>query len=37
VQEAAEIERDLTRRLDELHDVATRLYDRWTKGLSPGN
>ncbi|HEY2335842.1 MAG TPA: type 1 glutamine amidotransferase [Burkholderiales bacterium] len=37
VQEAAEIGRDLTRRLDELHDVATRLYDRWTKGLSPGS
>jgi GMP synthase-like glutamine amidotransferase len=36
VQEAAEIERDLTRRLDELHDVATRLYDRWTEGLTRG-
>jgi len=37
VQAPAEIERDLKPRLDALHDVATRLYDRWTKGLSLGN
>jgi GMP synthase-like glutamine amidotransferase len=37
VQPPGEIERDLKNRLDGLHAVANRLYDRWTKSLSPGN
>jgi len=35
VQEPAAIENDLKARLAELHEVASRLYDRWVKGLSP--
>jgi GMP synthase-like glutamine amidotransferase len=34
VQKPAEMEGDLKERLGRLHDVATRLYDRWTLGLS---
>jgi GMP synthase-like glutamine amidotransferase len=34
VQRPAEIGRDLERRLEALHEVADRLYDRWTSGLS---
>jgi GMP synthase-like glutamine amidotransferase len=37
VQSAAEIERDLAARVAALNGVATRLYDRWTEGLSRGN
>jgi GMP synthase-like glutamine amidotransferase len=37
VQEPEEIERALSGRLDALHDVATRLYDRWSEGLSRGS
>ena len=33
VQKPQEIERDLGSRLDRLHEVANRLYDRWTEGL----
>lgn len=33
VQPAEEIQRDLDRRLAELHRVADRIYDRWTAGL----
>jgi GMP synthase-like glutamine amidotransferase len=36
VQEAAEIERDLQRRLDRLHEVANRIYDRWSANLRRG-
>ena len=34
VQKPAEIEHDLGPRIDRLHQVANRLYDRWTEGLS---
>jgi GMP synthase-like glutamine amidotransferase len=34
VQKRSEIERDLRNRLGALHEVANRLYDRWTEGLS---
>jgi len=37
VQKAQEIEKDISRRLEALHDVANRLYDRWTKNLSRGS
>lgn len=37
VQKPGEIENNLTGRLDAMHEVANRLYDRWTKGLSPGS
>jgi GMP synthase-like glutamine amidotransferase len=37
VQTADEIERDLERRLQALHEVADRIYDRWTQGLSRGS
>ena len=37
VQSAAEIERDLEARLQRLHEVADRIYDRWTEGLSRGS
>ncbi|MDH4095859.1 MAG: type 1 glutamine amidotransferase [Betaproteobacteria bacterium] len=36
VQDPAEIERDLERRIDALHAVADRIYDRWIEGLSRG-
>src|SRR5688572_5612156 len=34
VQEPAEIDLNLKQRLATLHEVANRLYDRWTEGLS---
>ena len=34
VQDPAEIRRDLDARLDRLHEVASRIYDRWIEGLS---
>jgi GMP synthase-like glutamine amidotransferase len=34
VQEPAEIERDLERRVSALHAVADRIYDRWIEGLA---
>ena len=34
VQRAAEIESDMEARLDALHQVADRIYDRWTANLS---
>lgn len=34
VQQPEEIERDLAARIDRLHQVATRVYDRWLDGLS---
>ena len=34
VQKPHEIERDVARRLETLHEVANRLYDRWTRNLS---
>jgi GMP synthase-like glutamine amidotransferase len=37
VQSAEEMQRDLEPRLDKLHQVADRLYDRWTEGLSRGS
>jgi GMP synthase-like glutamine amidotransferase len=37
VQESHEIEKDLEARLDRLHQVADRIYDRWTEGLSRGS
>ena len=37
VQKPTEIETDLSGRLDRLHEVASRLYDRWTEGLSRGS
>ena len=37
VQQPAEIERDLERRVAALHAVADRIYDKWTEGLSRGN
>jgi GMP synthase-like glutamine amidotransferase len=37
VQSAEEIERDIGDRVAALHEVANRLYDRWTEGLSRGN
>jgi hypothetical protein len=37
VQAPPEIERNLRDRLNALHEVANRLYDRWTEGLSRGS
>jgi len=37
VQKPEEIRRDLAARLDALHAVAERIYDRWTEGLSRGS
>jgi len=37
VQKPPQIEKDLARHLEALHEVANRLYDRWTKGLSRGS
>jgi hypothetical protein len=37
VQPPAEIEKDLDARLERLHEVADRIYDRWTEGLSRGS
>jgi hypothetical protein len=36
VQDPAEIARDLERRVNALHAVADRIYDRWTEGLAKG-
>jgi GMP synthase-like glutamine amidotransferase len=33
VQDPAEIVKDLEPRLDKLHEVANRIYDRWSEGL----
>ena len=37
VQRAEEIDRDLERRVEALHAVADRIYDRWTAALSRGS
>jgi GMP synthase-like glutamine amidotransferase len=37
VQKPEEIQYDLAARLDALHAVADRIYDRWTEGLSRGS
>ncbi|HEX5768140.1 MAG TPA: type 1 glutamine amidotransferase [Burkholderiales bacterium] len=37
VQRAAEIEKDLEPRLERLHQIADRIYDRWSEGLSRGS
>jgi GMP synthase-like glutamine amidotransferase len=37
VQKAEEMERDLEPRLLRLHEVADRIYDRWSENLSRGN
>jgi len=37
VQRAEEIERDLERRVEALHAMADRIYDRWTVALSRGS
>ncbi len=37
VQPREEIEKDLGPRLERLHQVADRIYDRWIEGLSRGN
>jgi GMP synthase-like glutamine amidotransferase len=36
VQKPQEIEKDLARHLEALHEIANRLYDRWTKNLQRG-
>jgi GMP synthase-like glutamine amidotransferase len=36
VQKPGEIERDMTARVERLHEVANRIYDRWTEGLPRG-
>ena len=37
VQSPEQIEKDLSPRLDRLHQVANRLYDRWIEGFSRGS
>ena len=37
VQSAEEIERDMPGRIERLHQVADRIYERWTRNLSPGS
>jgi GMP synthase-like glutamine amidotransferase len=37
VQPPEEIQKDVEPRLERLHQVADRLYERWTEGLSRGN
>ncbi|HWI37435.1 MAG TPA: type 1 glutamine amidotransferase [Burkholderiales bacterium] len=37
VQDVDEIQRDVRDRLSRLNDVANRIYDRWTEGLSRGS
>jgi GMP synthase-like glutamine amidotransferase len=37
VQPPEEIEKDVEPRLERLHQVADRIYERWTEGLSRGN
>jgi GMP synthase-like glutamine amidotransferase len=36
VQTAQEMERDLEARLERLHQIADRIYDRWAEGLAKG-
>jgi GMP synthase-like glutamine amidotransferase len=36
VQQPAEMEKDMDGRLDRLHQVADRIYERWSEGLSRG-
>jgi len=36
VQKPQEMQRDMTRRLEALHEVANRLYDKWTSNLGRG-
>jgi hypothetical protein len=37
VQRPEQIELDLQEKLERLHAVADRIYDRWTEGLSRGS
>ena len=37
VQQPREMERDVERRLEALHEIADRIYDRWTSFLSRGS
>jgi hypothetical protein len=37
VQPVSEMEKNLQERLDRLHEVANRIYDRWTENLSRGS
>jgi len=37
VQPAAKMEKNLAERIDALHKVADRVYDKWAEGLSRGN
>jgi hypothetical protein len=37
VQDVDEIQRDLRERLGRLNEVANKIYDRWTEGLSRGS
>jgi GMP synthase-like glutamine amidotransferase len=37
VQDPAEIRRDLADRVTRLNEIANRIYDRWTEGLSRGS
>jgi GMP synthase-like glutamine amidotransferase len=37
VQTAEEMEKDIVARLERLHQVADRIYDKWTEGLSRGS
>src|SRR6195256_7061616 len=37
VQRPEQIEADLQKKLEQLHAVADRIYDRWTQGLSRGS
>ena len=37
VQEADEIKRNVRERLGRLNEIANRIYDRWTEGLSRGS
>lgn len=37
VQQPAEMEKDMDGRLERLHQVADRIYERWTEGLSRGS
>jgi hypothetical protein len=37
VQPVSEMEKNLQERLDRLHEVASRIYDRWTGNLSRGS
>ena len=37
VQAVAEVEKDMPARLERLHRVADRIYDKWSEGLSRGS